>query len=234
MSDGTRIPTCTRTHPRARINVRAHVHILMHTRTHASQPDMRARVSPRAVGNRPTPSHRRSPALSQTVRGTTASRQSKIVHNDGLRLYVRAHRCGPIPRVSKQPALSHRRSPTVSQTVRGRRHTPATVSRQSKIGRVDHRHHFRASLPTPAPHLHGAPAIFRLEDRLRTCHRRLHGCHPIFGRLSSPHACPTIYFYAALVEAEEFEGAPPPPPVIARIADGLGDCMIGAVSLRSS
>jgi hypothetical protein len=49
------------------------------------------------------------------------------------------------PKVSKLPAPSHYRSLNISKTVRGSRHTPAAVSRWSKIDRIDHMRHFRAS-----------------------------------------------------------------------------------------
>ena len=41
------------------------------------------------------------------------------------------------PKIGKRPAPSRHRSAPRSQTVRGSRHSPITVSRQSKIGRVD-------------------------------------------------------------------------------------------------
>jgi hypothetical protein len=61
--------------------------------------------------------------------------------------------------------------------VRGFRHTPAAVSRWSKIGRVDRPRHLRASSPTSEPHPHWEPAISRLAEPLHMCHRRLHRCH---------------------------------------------------------
>jgi hypothetical protein len=48
---------------------------------------------------------------------------------------------------------------------------------------------------------------------------------------SSPRACQLL---AAWAKAEEFEGAPPPPPFIAPLSDTLGGCTIGAASLASS
>jgi hypothetical protein len=51
--------------------------------------------------------------------------------------HVCNHRCDRIPKARKLPARSRHRSPTRSQTVRGSRHSPITVSRQSKIDRVD-------------------------------------------------------------------------------------------------
>jgi hypothetical protein len=44
------------------------------------------------------------------------------------------------PKVKKMPTPSHYRSPTLSQSVRGSRHTPAAVSRWSKIDDDDSRH----------------------------------------------------------------------------------------------
>ena len=61
--------------------------------------------------------------------------------------------------------------------MRGFRHTPAAVSRWSKIGRVDRPRHLRASSPTSEPHPHWEPAISRLAEPLHMCHRRLHRCH---------------------------------------------------------
>ena len=42
------------------------------------------------------------------------------------------------PKVKKLPAPSHYRPLRLSQSVRGRWHTPAAVSRLSKIDRIDH------------------------------------------------------------------------------------------------
>ena len=67
----------------------------------------------------------------------TASRQSKIGPIDQPRQHACKPRYDRIPEVSKQPASSLHRSPTLSQTVRGQGHSPITVSRWSKIGRVD-------------------------------------------------------------------------------------------------
>jgi hypothetical protein len=80
--------------------------------------------------------------LLQTVRPgqhspITFSRWSKIGRIDRPRQHPCKHRCDPIPSVNKQPAPSRQRSPTLLRTVRGSRHSPITVSRWSKIGRVD-------------------------------------------------------------------------------------------------
>ena len=76
-------------------------------------------------------------------------------------------------------------------------------------------------------------AFFRLCDLFVTHHQRLHRCRHILGRLYSQRACPTIYF-AMWAQAKQFEGSPPPPPVIAPTSDSLGGCRIGAVSLGCS
>ena len=57
---------------------------------------------------------------------------------DRPRQHVCNHRCDRIPKARKLPEPSRHRSPTLSQTVRGSRHSPITVSRWSKIDRVDH------------------------------------------------------------------------------------------------
>ena len=93
-----------------------------------------------------------------------------------------------------------------SHTVRGSRHTPAAVSRWSKIDRIDHLRHFCASQPTPEPHPHREPAIFRMRDLIHTHHRRLHRCGSPCARsrarpamsiacvVSDAHACgPSVY-----------------------------------------
>ena len=126
--------TRTRTHPwaRARAHVDAHACTrgdnLNDTRAHASYPHWSTNcLRRRAI------TLRRSRRLC-AASGTTASRWSRIGHwhIDGPLEHAHAHRCRPIPMISKQPASSHRRSPTLSQTVRGSQHTPAAVSPPSK------------------------------------------------------------------------------------------------------
>jgi len=90
---------------------------------------------------------------------------------------------------------------------------------------------------------------YRLRSRIRTGVRFFHAGRPLphpppapppnattsrVGSTHHPWACPTIYFYAMWAEAKEFEGSPPPQPVITPISDSLGGCVIGAVSLGSS
>ena len=76
------------------------------------------------------PPARSSPPL---LGGRTIGRADRpCQHHD-----VCNHRCHRIPTVRKLPARSRHRSPTLSQTVRGSRHSPITVSRWSKIDRVD-------------------------------------------------------------------------------------------------
>ena len=90
----------------------------------------------------PTPSHYRSPTLSQSVRGSchtpaAVSRWSKVCVIDCPRQCVSKHRHDRIPNVSNLPAPSRRRALTLSQTARASRHNPITVSRWSKIGLID-------------------------------------------------------------------------------------------------
>ena len=94
------------------------------------------------VGKLPAPSRHRSPTLSQTVRASryspiTVSRWLKSCPIDRPRQHMCKRRCGRIPKVGKLPAPYRHRSLTCSQTVRASRHSPITVSRWSKIGRVD-------------------------------------------------------------------------------------------------
>ena len=90
----------------------------------------------------PTPSHYRSPTLSQSVRGSchtpaAVSRWSKICLIDSPRQCVCKHRHDRIPNVSKLPAPSRHRALTPSQTARVSRRSPIIVSGWSKICIID-------------------------------------------------------------------------------------------------
>ena len=116
----------------------------------------------------PTPSHYRSPTLSQTLRcrghrPTTASRCSRVRLVDRPRQCVCKHLSDRIPNVSKLPVPSRHRALTPSQTARASRLSPITVSRWSKICLIDrprqlvckHRHDRIpnvSKLPAPSRH----------------------------------------------------------------------------------
>jgi hypothetical protein len=94
------------------------------------------------VGKLPAPSRHRSLTCSQTVRASryspiTVSRWLKSCPIDRPRQHMCKRRCGRIPKVGKLPAPYRHRSLTCSQTVRASRHSPITVSRWSKIDRLD-------------------------------------------------------------------------------------------------
>ena len=80
--------------------------------------------------------------------------------------------------------------------------------------------------PPPSSHLPSRPAQeLACTDHTQMCASRVHPPH-------RAHANDLLL--AAWAEAEKFEGAPPPPPVIALNSDRLGGCSVGAASLSSS
>ena len=91
------------------------------------------------AGKRPVQSCHPSPTLSQTVRQLQHHFSVAKSVTSTARQDVRTHRCSSYwkHKVGKRPAPSRNRSPTLSQTVRGHRHSPNTVSRCSRVGRVD-------------------------------------------------------------------------------------------------
>ena len=100
------------------------------------------------------------------------------------------------------------------------------------IGRADHLRHFRASLPTQEPNPHGGPFFSCWATPSAPATGASTKCNHISGRLYSPPVgVPNHLLLCMWAEAKEFEGSPPPQPVITPISDSLGDC---AVSLGSS
>jgi hypothetical protein len=91
--------------------------------------------------------------------------------SDGSRPQVSKSEIGRADRVCK-----HRRD-RMSKVGKQPAPIAAAPARWSKFDRLDDPRHFRASYPTPEPHQHGAPAIFRPGDLLHTRRRRLHRCH---------------------------------------------------------
>ena len=99
----------------------------------------RARHSRASLRNGPfrtIPDSLRSPqGFEMRVAGPIAvSRQSKIGSHPPCTNTIGATGW---PKIGKLPAPSRHRSPTRSQTVRASRHSPITVSRWSRIGRLD-------------------------------------------------------------------------------------------------
>ena len=95
-----------------------------------------SRASLRSGPFRTIPDSLRSPqGFEMRVAGPIAvSRQSKIGSHPPCTNTIGATGW---PKIGKLPAPSRHRSPTRSQTVRASRHSPITVSRWSRIGRLD-------------------------------------------------------------------------------------------------
>ena len=199
------------------------------------------RVEQPKVAKLPAPSRHRSPTLSHRLCAATVTLPPpflggrKIDHVHHPRQHVcKRRRCDRIPKVRTWPAPSRHRSPdTLAHCARPRSHSRRRFSVIEKRPRRPFVALSSVVTDSGAASARGN-AFFRLCDLFVTHHQRLHRCRHILGRLYPQRACPTIYFYAMWAQAKEFEGSPPPPPVIAPISDNLGGCRIGAVSLGCS
>ena len=129
----------------------------------------RARHSRASLRNGPfrtIPDSLRSPqGFEMRVAGPIAvSRQSKIGSHPPCTNTIGATGW---PKIGKLPAPSRHRSPTRSQTVRASRHSPITVSRWSRNGRIDcPRQHHVAHVQASAPQARLTRLARRVEARV--------------------------------------------------------------------